>query len=141
MAGTAEQGAMMSNDIVDIRWRDRDSAGTRSPLSDMARSYIDLGWSVVPVPFRTKFPTIKAWQNLEITKIDIPKYFDGRPQNIGVLLGEKSGGLVDIDLDSPEAVKLAPYFLPKTEAIFGRHSKPASHWLYNCPYNSISQIQ
>lgn len=110
-----------------------DPGPTASGAHDAAHSYLDLGWSVVPVPFRSKFPTIKAWQGLEITKADIPKYFDGRPQNIGVLLGEKSAGLVDIDLDSTEAVRLAPYFLPDTGAIFGRRSKPKSHWLYKCP--------
>jgi hypothetical protein len=50
--------------------------------------------------------------------------------NIGVQLGPVSGGLTDIDLDCVEAVSLAPYFLPQTNTIFGRKSKPRSHWLY-----------
>lgn len=60
--------------------------------------------------------------------IDPPESFaDG--DNVGVRLGAPSGGLVDIDLDCPEAVALAPAFLPPT-ATFGRTSKPRSHWLY-----------
>jgi hypothetical protein len=47
-----------------------------------------------------------------------------------VQLGPKSNGLRDIDLDCWEAIALAPYLLPKTEAIFGRASKRQSHWLY-----------
>jgi hypothetical protein len=41
------------------------------------------------------------------------------------LLGSKSNGLTDVDLDSPEAVKIADYFLPETEAVFGRAGKTA----------------
>jgi DNA-binding transcriptional ArsR family regulator len=46
------------------------------------------------------------------------------------LLGAASGDLVDIDLDSSAAVRLAKFFLPKTGAVFGRRGKPSSHWLY-----------
>ena len=34
--------------------------------------------------------------------------------------------------DLPEAVKIADFFLPKTEAVFGRAGKPRSHRLYYC---------
>jgi P4 family phage/plasmid primase-like protien len=33
-------------------------------------------------------------------------------------------------LDCDEAVALAPYFLPFTGAVFGRQTRPSSHWLY-----------
>ena len=52
--------------------------------------------------------------------------------NIGVLLGEPSGWLIDVDLDCDEAVALAPKFLPPTGATSGRPGKPASHWWYVC---------
>jgi hypothetical protein len=51
-------------------------------------------------------------------------------KNIGVVLGPARKGPVDIDIDCPEAAFFAPYFLPKTNAIFGRKSKPRSHYLY-----------
>ena len=50
--------------------------------------------------------------------------------NIGLILGARSGETVDIDLDCPEALALAPLYLPATGAIFGRASKPQSHRLY-----------
>jgi hypothetical protein len=62
--------------------------------------------------------------------VDLPVYFNGQPQNIGVLLGEPSIGLIDVDLDHPRAVKLAPHFLPPTPMVFGRATKPRSHWVY-----------
>lgn len=49
---------------------------------------------------------------------------------VGVLLGPLAGGPVDVDLDCPEAVFFAPFFLPSTPAVFGRASKRASHYLY-----------
>jgi AAA domain/Bifunctional DNA primase/polymerase, N-terminal len=58
-----------------------------------------------------------------------PTYFNGAPQNIGVILGAASGGLCDLDLDCSEAIAAAPYLLPPT-AVFGHASKRASHWIY-----------
>ena len=65
-------------------------------------------------------------------------------QNIGVQLGAKSKGLTDIDLDCAEAVRLAPYFLPPTDAVFGRASKPSSHYLYvidDAPEKGTEQLK
>ena len=67
-----------------------------------------------------------------MTEADIPKYFNGAPQNIGVLLGEASNGLIDCDLDCPQALALADSMLPKTQAVFGRKSTPQAHRLYRC---------
>ncbi len=81
-----------------------------------AKKYIDREWMPIPVPFKAKIPIIPAWQNLVLTKEDLPKYFNGNPLNISVLVGKKSNGLTDIDLDSREAVRIADYFLPETNA-------------------------
>ncbi len=99
-------------------------------ILEIAKSYCERGWSVIPVPYKQKGPKLKAWGKLRLKKADLPKHFGLQPKNIGVLLGEPSGGLVDIDLDCMESVSLARFFLPKTEAIFGRKSKPGSHQLY-----------
>src|SRR5205085_1430288 len=101
-----------------------------TPL-EHARSYLARGWMPLPVPFKSKNPNIKGWPSFHITESQLSAHFDGQPQNVGVLLGSLSGELIDIDLDSPEAVILAPYFLPPTGAIFGRDSKRRSHWLYH----------
>ena len=103
--------------------------GALSPV-EIAKDYIRRGWSPVPVPFRAKFPPITGWQNLRVTDNNVDDHFDDHPSNIGVILGPASNGLTDIDLDSPEALAVAPYFLPNTAAIFGRASTRSSHWLY-----------
>ncbi len=100
-----------------------------TPL-EIARGYIERDWSPVPVPFKQKKPVITGWQNLRITEADASRYFDGAPQNVGIILGEASAGLSDVDLDCAEAVAVAPYFLPQTAAIFVRPGNPSSHWLY-----------
>jgi hypothetical protein len=98
---------------------------------DIALSYIARGWNPIPLPLRSKGKGLGAgWQHRVIDAESAPRFFNGQPQNIGVQLGPKSGGLTDVDLDCAEAIAIAPYFLPKTKAIFGRASKRASHWLY-----------
>src|SRR5262245_20573425 len=87
------------------------------------------GWSIIPVPLGEKKPIIPDWPNLRIGKKELPNYFDNE-SNIGVLLGEASGGLNDVDLDCDEALALAPIYLPNTELVHGRPSKPDSHRYY-----------
>ena len=70
---------------------------------EIVLSYIRRGWATVPVPLREKAPRIRGWTKLRITEAEAPSYFAG-PGNIGVILGEASGGLVDIDLDCSEAI-------------------------------------
>lgn len=105
-----------------------------SPL-DLAHNYLARGLCVVPVKYKGKKPFhdgngLTDWPNLRLTANELPAYFNENAQNVGVLLGEASGGLVDVDLDCIEAVTLAPAFLPQTGATFGRASRPRSHWLY-----------
>jgi primase-like protein/bifunctional DNA primase/polymerase-like protein len=94
--------------------------------------YARRGWCVVPIPCGQKKPAITGWQNFSAAIDDIPRLFrDG--QNIAVRLGPRSGDLVDVDLDCPEALDLADLYLPATRAEFGRLSKPRSHRLYGAP--------
>jgi hypothetical protein len=99
-----------------------------SPLEN-ALEYIRRGWAPVPIPHKSKNPIGDAWQKLRITEADAHQYFNGGAKNVGVLLGGMSDGLADIDLDTTEAVRAGPYFLPRT-LCFGRPSKPRSHWLF-----------
>src|SRR5215210_4689168 len=105
------------------------SADTSRILS-IAQDYISEGLAVVQIEHKQKAPKIKAWEKLDITADNAASFFNGAEQNIGVQLGAKSNGLADVDLDCAEAVSLAPYFLPPTDAVFGRASKPSSHYLY-----------
>jgi putative DNA primase/helicase len=97
-----------------------------------ARRYTRRGWSVIPVPHRSKNPGIDGWQQLRLAEGDLPAHFNGHPQNIGVLLGQPSGWLIDIDLDHQLAVALADQHFPPTPLVFGRKGKPRSHRLYRC---------
>lgn len=95
-----------------------------------AQAYTARGWSVIPVPYRSKDPGFKGWPQLRLRDCDLITRFNGGPQNIGVLLGEPSKWLIDIDLDHPRCRELADTRLPATPAIFGRPGKPRSHRLY-----------
>ncbi len=57
-------------------------------------------------------------------------YWQQRDIGIGVVTGPSHSGPTDVDLDCPEAVFFAARFLPPTPAVFGRASKPSSHYLY-----------
>ena len=108
----------------------KESVNNTQPTAlDTARDYTQRGWTVTPVLYRTKRAYLDGWQNLQLTENELPEHFKGK-KNIGVLLGKPSKGLIDIDLDCKEAIELAPFVLPKTNAIFGRASKPSSHYLY-----------
>ena len=97
---------------------------------DAATDYTRLGWSVIPIPHRSKNPGYKGWEQTRLSLEDLPQNFNGQPQNIGVLLGEPSGWLVDVDLDHLRCVELADQYLPATPAVFGRPGKPRSHRIY-----------
>lgn len=99
-------------------------------IIDIVKGYIGRGWMPVPIPFKGKGPIIPGWQKFTVTSENIGEHFNGKDQNVGIILGQVSGGLSDVDLDCREAVALAPRMLPKTGAVFGRHSKPKSHYLY-----------
>src|SRR5258708_531804 len=105
---------------------------SESPTArDAARSYIRRGWKPIPVGYKSKRPTQLGWQRRGATEANLYIIFpECKPLNVGVILGDTSGGLTDIDLDCPEAIALAATILPQTGAIFGRESKPRSHFLY-----------
>ncbi len=75
-------------------------------MAEAVRDYIRRRWSPLPVLFRGKGPGFKGWESVRITEADIPRHFNGHPTNVGVLLGEPSGGIVDVDLDCLEAAAL-----------------------------------
>jgi P4 family phage/plasmid primase-like protien len=101
-------------------------------INEVVSDYIDRGWYPVPAPYKQKGPNIQNWQDLRINTDNLQEYFNGNQQNVGILLGI-SNGLIDVDLDCPEAVELAPFFLSSTHLKGGRGERPNSHWFYYCP--------
>jgi hypothetical protein len=103
------------------------------PIStiEAAREYYRRGWAIVPVPVGQKAAVMPGWPECRAELTDLPRLFGtGASTNIGVILGPRSGELVDVDLDRTEALSLAALHLPGTAAIFGRTAKPMSHRLY-----------
>lgn len=106
------------------------STSAENIVAENAREYLAMGWQPIPLRSRSKNPDDrKGWQNERWTAADVPEKF--LPNlNIGLLLGEASNGLTDIDLDCPEAIALASSFLPNTSFIHGRPSAMRSHYWY-----------
>ncbi len=101
----------------------------QTDLLSAIRALHTRGWALIPVPYRQKRPVLRDWQHLRLTADELANTFRALT-NIGVLLGEPSGWLIDIDLDSPEALLLADHFLPSTPSRFGRTGTPEAHRLY-----------
>ena len=96
---------------------------------EAARQYRAAGMYPIPLIPGEKRPKPKKWETMLLDADELPGHFLG-DVNIGLLLGDASGGLVDVDLDAPEAVRAAPFLLPRTARKHGRPGKPASHWWY-----------
>ncbi|HJZ55433.1 MAG TPA: bifunctional DNA primase/polymerase [Gemmataceae bacterium] len=103
--------------------------GTPTDTCSAARYYLSRGYAPLPLPARRKGPVIPDWPHFRVTPDEIDRYFSPNG-NIGLLLGAASHGLVDVDLDSPEAIRAAPLLLPPTGMVTGRESAPTSHWWY-----------
>jgi hypothetical protein len=92
----------------------------------------------VPIRDGTKRPLNGAWTHDRYDYggdlDEVRKAFVGFAQrgagNLGVLLGEPSGGLIDIDLDHPKTGRLKDHFLPPTPMKSGRAGRPNSHYWY-----------
>lgn len=102
-----------------------------------AVKYIKSGYAPIPIPAGRKAPNLSNWQHLRMQLEDVPNFFDNG-QNVGILLGEPSGGLIDVDLDTPEAVAAGRYLLPST-LCSGRESSPNSHYWYKCDPASLPE--
>lgn len=104
-----------------------------SKQNDAIKNLINRGFKVVPIPHKQKAPVIKNWTTYDPTDEHIKRDFPlNKPMNIGVLNGKASGNIVDIDIDHRTALNFADLYLPKTNLIFGRKSKPCSHYIYVC---------
>jgi hypothetical protein len=96
----------------------------------IARHYLARGWQPIPLPPRSKRITTPGWQHIRFGADEVDRHFPRGEENIGVLQGEPSGWVSDVDLDSSEARALADVFLPATPTEFGRESAPRSHRLF-----------
>lgn len=89
----------------------------------------------VPVPLRTgqKRPALAAWVNLNYdSEAEVVQTFSETEDvgGVGLLLGNPSGGLVDVDLDHHKARRAAELVLLPTDMQTGRASSRWSHRWY-----------
>ena len=82
-----------------------------SSFPDFALNYHSQGWMPIPIPKRSKNPNRQGWQNESYTESELSAVF-ARDANMGLLLGDRSNGLTDTDLDWPEARLIARAILP-----------------------------
>ena len=101
----------------------------KEKILKQARLFLLRGFAVVPIAPRRKAPSVKNWTELRLNINDLEDAF-GPHDNLGVILGDASGGLVDVDLDCEEAISVAATFLPPTNRIHGRDGKPRSHYWF-----------
>jgi hypothetical protein len=99
---------------------------------EIALNLIARSIAPIPVPHGQKNPIIKGWPQLSITAENAAHYFNGTAINVGAIMGPRSNGLTDVDLDCNETVRLARHFLPQTHSIYGRVGKRRSHYLFRC---------
>src|SRR5262245_52120133 len=78
-------------------------------LDAASKDYLPRGWTPIPIPTKSKRPIFKAWQKYKPENGKLERDFQGKG-NIGLLLGEPSDWLTDVDLDWPEAMALAKDF-------------------------------
>ncbi len=96
-----------------------------------ALAYEEKGWNPTPINPGTKAARLKDWETRRLSRAEIEVEF--RPDdNVGLVLGESSGNLVLVDLDSVTAVEAGDRFLSDTGLVGGRAKKPKSHRFYHC---------
>ncbi len=97
---------------------------------EAAELYLARGFMPIPLDGpRTKKVTRDGWPDERYAAAEAAA-FAGR--NVGLLLGAPSNGLVDVDLDCPEAIRAAAVLLPRTDLASGRAGAIRSHWWYAC---------
>lgn len=99
-----------------------------------------LGYTPVPIRTGQKRPALARWGELNYDdETDVRRTFGEADDvgGLGLLLGEASGGLVDVDLDHPKARKAAGLILLPTPMETGRASSRWSHRWYRVDPDSL----
>ena len=130
------QATSQANKHVKPSIQDKSSVVIESALFLKAQ-----GWEPLWVPPGSKNPGRVGWQHERLDEGGIRRKFVNGG-NLGIITGEPSSGLVDVDLDAAEANACADEFLPVTGLIHGRPSKPRSHrWYISHPVPRVQQFK
>lgn len=104
-------------------------ASEGSSIIDAAHAALSRGYQPVPIRKGSKAPAGAGWAHRKVRSEDVPDEFSD-VESLGLLLGSVSNGLVDVDLDHPDAWRLRDMFLPPTAMRTGRVGNPVSHYWY-----------
>jgi len=93
----------------------------------------------VPLHPRSKAAISRAYVEKNYTPPP-DDYWRRNDFGVGIVTGPSHHGPIDIDMDCDEAVYFSERFLPHTPAIFGRASKPRSHYLYKVNAATMDKV-
>ena len=111
-----------------------------NPSTAAAVRAFESGYTPIPIRNGAKSPHISAWTHKRWTTVDevrtaFDRWHADGASGVGLVLGEASGNLVDVDMDHPMAIRLRDNFLPHTPMQSGRAGRPRSHRWYRCETN------
>jgi putative DNA primase/helicase len=98
---------------------------------DLLSQYADEGIKLLRLHPETKRPVGERWQE-KVTPLEEVAAWVQKGNPVGWQVGEVSRWISVVDCDWPEAVRLAPRFLPATLTIHKGNEKP-SLWVYRSP--------
>lgn len=118
----------------------RDQSSTPSlNNATTALEAVKRGFQPIPLVTGGKRSTLSGWprlrwdsspEGLALVKEKFDEWAADGQGGIGVLLGEPSRDLIDVDLDHPKTRRLKDHFLPRTAMRSGRSSAPGTHYWY-----------
>lgn len=118
----------------DGRQRDDDPRARGRHVRAEIQHHLDAGRAVVTYAKRQNHPVGKNWGSHPITPGALANGSDADWDcNIGLMTGAASGNLYDVDVDCEEATMLAAKWLPPTEMVHGRTTRPRTHYWFAAP--------
>src|SRR5215216_5998473 len=100
-------------------------------IEQLLEAYEEFGYKLVKVTRDLKKPNYTEWQ-LKTIPPDEMREWVSSGGNVGIQAGEVSGWICAVDLDSEEAIRLAPKFLPEGTLKSGKQGIP-THWVFRSP--------
>lgn len=99
-----------------------------SPV-EAAEAYWNQDMTAIPT-HQNSNATLVSWsKGINIDKTSTLELF-GPNTNVQIVCGDRSDGFIDADLDDDIAASFAPSFFPPSAFVFGRVSRPRTHFGY-----------
>jgi hypothetical protein len=95
-------------------------------IKEASQKLLEQGYVIIPLLQNQKLnlDTEILTKDYSLDDFDrLTKKFNKPHTNLGINVAKSLNGLIDIDLDSIESIKLAPKFFPVNTCIFGRKNK------------------